>query len=194
MKIIIGLGNKGEKYKNTRHNIGFQVIDYLTDKLNLNLILSKKFQAEIVKDQHERQDILLIKPQKFMNLSGMVAKKILSYYNVNTKKLIVICDDVNLPLGTIRIRKTGRAGGHNGLQSIIDHLKTDRFIRIRIGVAQLENRPSIAKKSESKISRRELVLSTFNKAEQSIINQMIKKVSSIILESIKKGDFKAHTY
>lgn len=134
--IIAGLGNPGKKYAGTRHNIGFTVIDALVAQENLSGPV--KFGKSLLWDGRiGGTRIFAVKPQTYMNLSGEAVREVTDYYSIDTEeKLIVICDDVNLPTGTIRIRKKGSAGGHNGLKNIIQHLGDDRFARIRIGVGE----------------------------------------------------------
>ena len=134
--IIAGLGNPGKKYDGTRHNIGFTVIDALVAQENLSGPV--KFGKSLLWDGRiGGTRIFAVKPQTYMNLSGEAVREVTDYYSIDTEeKLIVICDDVNLPTGTIRIRKKGSAGGHNGLKNIIQHLGDDQFARIRIGVGE----------------------------------------------------------
>ena len=134
--IIVGLGNPGKDYKNTRHNIGFDVIDVIADKENIS-VMEKKHKALIGKGVIAGQKVILAKPQTYMNLSGESVRSLLDYYKVDeTDELIVISDDISLPPGQIRIRKKGSAGGHNGLKNIIAHLGHDSFHRIKMGVGE----------------------------------------------------------
>lgn len=136
MHIIVGLGNPGRDYENTRHNIGFEVIDRLADQENIG-VLEKKHKAIIGKGVIAGEKCILAKPQTFMNLSGESVRALLDYYKVDeTVDLIVISDDVSLDVGQIRIRKKGSAGGHNGLKNIIAHLGHDVFIRVKMGVGE----------------------------------------------------------
>ena len=136
MFIIAGLGNPGKDYKNTRHNIGFDVIDVIAEKHNISVI-EKKHKAIIGKGVIDGNKVILVKPQTYMNLSGESLREIIDYYKVDpTEELIVISDDISLNPGNIRIRKKGSAGGHNGLKSIIQHLGTDAFMRIKMGVGE----------------------------------------------------------
>jgi PTH1 family peptidyl-tRNA hydrolase len=145
MKLIIGLGNPGKKYENTRHNVGFLAIDRIVEKMaqkdiRIDFKLDKKFEAEIAKFKLKDEDIILVKPQTFMNLSGNAVKKIVDFYKLNpSKDLIIVYDDIDIPLGKIRIRQEGSSAGHNGLQSIIDQLGTDSFMRVRIGIGRPSN-------------------------------------------------------
>lgn len=136
MYIIVGLGNPGKEYANTRHNIGFDVIDRLAEKEGIS-VLEKKHKAIIGKGYVEGQKCILAKPQTFMNLSGESVRELIDYYKVDeTTELIVISDDISLDVGQIRIRKKGSAGGHNGLKNIIAHLGHDGFMRIKMGVGE----------------------------------------------------------
>ncbi len=134
MVIIAGLGNPDSEYEGTRHNIGFEVLDILADmqKIKVN---RRRFKGVYGKGKIEGQDVLLLKPRTYMNLSGESIAAACSYYKADVKKdLIVIYDDVDLDPGKIRIRKSGSAGGHNGMKNIIEHLHTQEFVRVRVGV------------------------------------------------------------
>lgn len=136
MYIIVGLGNPGRDYENTRHNIGFDVIDRLADQENIG-VLEKKHKAVIGKGVIAGEKCILAKPQTFMNLSGESVRALLDYYKVDeTTGLIVISDDVSLDVGQLRIRKKGSAGGHNGLKNIIANLGHDTFMRVKMGVGE----------------------------------------------------------
>ena len=136
MFIIVGLGNPGKDYRNTRHNIGFDVIDVIAEKHNISVI-EKKHKAIIGKGVIDGYKVVLVKPQTYMNLSGESVREIAEYYKVDpTSELIVVSDDVSLDVGKIRIRKKGSAGGHNGLKSIIGLLGTDQFMRVKMGVGE----------------------------------------------------------
>lgn len=136
MYIIVGLGNFERKYENTRHNIGFEVIDRLAGKENIS-VLEMKHKAAIGKGVVAGQRCILAKPLTYMNLSGECVRELVDYYKADEKtELIVISDDVCLDVGRLRIRKKGSAGGHNGLKNIIAHLGHDCFVRIRVGVGE----------------------------------------------------------
>ena len=136
MYIIAGLGNPGKEYENTRHNIGFDVIDRLAEEENI-AVMESKHKALIGKGYVAGQKVILAKPQTFMNLSGESIREIVDYYKVDdTAELIVISDDISLDVGQIRIRKKGSAGGHNGIKDIIAHLGPQEFQRIRVGVGE----------------------------------------------------------
>ena len=136
MYIIVGLGNPGKEYTNTRHNIGFDSIDKLAEAEGIS-VLEKKHKAIIGKGYVAGQKAILAKPQTYMNLSGESVRELIDYYKVDeTSELIVISDDISLDVGQVRIRKKGSAGGHNGLKSIIAHLGHDNFMRIKMGVGE----------------------------------------------------------
>ncbi len=140
MKLIVGLGNLGEKYQNTRHNLGFMVLDSLLEKLEPHDKTfweeKKDLKAQIKKINSNDHSILLVKPTTFMNDSGIAVSKVLNYYKIDPAELMVIHDDLDLPFGKIRVRFGGSGGGHHGVESIIEQLKTDKFLRIRLGIGQ----------------------------------------------------------
>ncbi|HEY3045382.1 MAG TPA: aminoacyl-tRNA hydrolase [Vicinamibacterales bacterium] len=140
MKAIVGLGNPGPEYKGTRHNIGFEVIDELARRWGLKLKSWKSAAAMAVAKEHET---LLAEPKTFMNLSGEAVRKISAFHQIEPSDLLIVVDDVNLPLGRLRFRQMGSAGGHNGLKSVIQHLGTE-FPRLRIGVGRGDSRRDLA--------------------------------------------------
>ncbi len=136
VKVIAGLGNPGAKYDNTPHNIGFDIVDLLAQRLNAGWKSSKNFRACTAKTTWNGSQLLLVKPQTFMNLSGTSLALILRYFRCKPSDLTVILDDADLPLGRLRIRGKGGAGGHRGLTSIIESLGTDGFTRVRVGIGR----------------------------------------------------------
>ncbi|MCQ2555292.1 MAG: aminoacyl-tRNA hydrolase [Clostridia bacterium] len=133
MNIIVGLGNPGKKYENTRHNIGFKTIDVLAERNNIE-VNKLKFKALVGEGFINNKKVLLVKPQTFMNLSGEAVREVLAYYKEPVENLLVIYDDIDIATGTFRIRKKGSAGTHNGMRNIIYLLNDDGFPRIRIGI------------------------------------------------------------
>ncbi len=131
--LVVGLGNPGDQYENTRHNAGFQVIDALADRGNFP-VQRLKFHALTNTATVGGQGVLVMKPVTYMNLSGQAVGEAARFYKISPDHVLVISDDVDLPLGKLRIRKGGSAGGHNGLKSIIQHLGTDQFPRLKVGV------------------------------------------------------------
>ena len=143
MFMIVGLGNPGKEYHKTRHNAGFEALDILIDEYRFDGPVSK-FRAHSGKGVIGGQKVIAVKPMTYMNESGAAVRQIADYYKIDPEReIIVLSDDVDLPVGTVRIRAGGSSGGHRGLQSIIDHLGTDRFIRIRIGVGGAEREKMI---------------------------------------------------
>jgi len=170
MFIIAGLGNPGKDYKNTRHNIGFDVIDVIAEKHNISVI-EKKHKAVIGKGVIDGHKVILVKPQTYMNLSGESLREIIDYYKVDpTEELIVISDDISLNPGNIRIRKKGSAGGHNGLKSIIQHLGTDGFMRVKMGVGEKPKGYDLA----------DYVLGHFTGEERKIMDEAVKSAEEAI--------------
>ncbi|GGL64135.1 aminoacyl-tRNA hydrolase [Sporolactobacillus putidus] len=133
MKIIVGLGNPGSEYAHTRHNIGFEVIDGLAERYHIALSRNK-FKALYGKGVIDGEEVLLVKPLTFMNASGEAVGPLIRYYKLSADDLLVIHDDLDLPVGKIRLRQKGSAGGHNGLKSVIQHLNTQDFDRVKVGI------------------------------------------------------------
>lgn len=165
--IIIGLGNPGKKYNNTRHNIGFEIIDQLAEEKNFpQFRLSKKFNALI----SEKGNIILAKPQTFMNRSGKSVRAIKSFYK--RKELIIIHDDIDLLLGKVRVSKNRGGAGHKGVESIIKELGTKDFTRVRVGIQPEKGKPSNVER---------FVLQRFRKGEiEKLKQEVIKKLSQIL--------------
>ncbi len=135
MKLVIGLGNPGQEYAKTRHNVGFEVLSELARRFG-GTTPSVKHQAEIVDIFLNNEKVLLVAPQTFMNLSGQSVRKLVDFYQVEVSQLLVVCDDMNLPVGQLRLRGSGSAGGQNGLKDIINRLNTPEFPRLRIGIGR----------------------------------------------------------
>ena len=133
--LVVGLGNPGEQYENTRHNVGFRVADELAGRADIP-IQRLRFRALTNTTELGGEKVLLLKPVTYMNLSGEAVGEAARFYKVPPERVLVVSDDVSLPVGKIRVRRGGSAGGHNGLKSIIQHLGTDQFPRIKIGVGQ----------------------------------------------------------
>jgi PTH1 family peptidyl-tRNA hydrolase len=133
MRVVVGLGNPGSKYHGTRHNVGFAVLDALAESPSAGRFQSR-FQAQVAELQEGGQKVLLVKPETFMNLSGRSVRQVADFYQLELADLLVVCDDVNLPLGRLRARAKGTHGGHNGLRDIQNHLGTTEYARLRIGV------------------------------------------------------------
>lgn len=175
MKIVAGLGNPGTKYDGTRHNIGFGAIDYIADHFDIK-INKLGYKALYGQGMIDREKVILIKPQTFMNLSGTSIIEAINFYKLEPQDLIVIHDDIDLPTGKIRIRTSGSAGGHNGIKDIILRLNSDKFTRIKIGAGMPEN---------DKIDIVNHVLGTLSKHETDILDksaEIVVKALPLILK------------
>lgn len=135
MKMVIGLGNPGPKYEKTRHNMGFMVIDELADRHHFKLN-KNEFEAKYAEVNVKGEKVLFVQPQTFMNLSGKAVKALQVYFGVDIDELVVIYDDLDIPVGNVKFRNTGGPGGHNGMKSIIDLLGTNKFKRVRMGIGR----------------------------------------------------------
>ena len=176
MRAVIGIGNPGRNYIGTRHNVGFYILDSVAHKNKLDFLPTKSdfWKAESVIDTFR---FLLIKPTTYVNNSGLVINELIDNFNLTINDLLVIYDDVNLDIGNIRIRKNGSDGGHNGIKSIIYHLQSDSFPRIRVGVGKQKDDESLAN----------YVLSKFNKDEINLIDQKIPLLQQLMIEFIANG-------
>lgn len=174
MKIIVGLGNPEKEYKNTRHNVGFEVINKISFDYNIN-INKLKFKAHIGEGFISSQKVMLVKPQTYVNLSGISTRDLLSFYKLTNDDIIIVYDDVSLPFGDIRIKEKGSAGGHNGIKNIIEYLDTDIFLRIKVGINEKPKNYDLAN----------YVLSRLTKQEQQQldvgINKSVCAVSDILI-------------
>lgn len=177
MYLIAGLGNPEKDYVNTRHNIGFDVIDVIAAQEHIH-VTEKKHRAFIGKGIIAGQKVILVKPQTFMNLSGESIRSLLDYYKVDeTQELLIISDDISLPVGQIRIRKKGSAGGHNGLKNIIAHLGHDTFQRIKMGVGEKPPGYDLA----------DYVLGHFDKKDRELMDQAVGKAADAIRVILSEG-------
>jgi PTH1 family peptidyl-tRNA hydrolase len=187
MKLIVGLGNPGEKYENTRHNVGFQVIDLLAEKENVSLKFDKNMNAELGKKIIDGETTLLVKPHSFMNESGIVVSKVRSYFKARTEDIVVVHDDLDIPAGEFKISFARNSGGHLGVQSIIDTLKTKDFYRVRLGIAV--DKLNIARSQANEDAKRDMisnfVLSKFTAEELKTFKNISSNVVSAIINSTK---------
>lgn len=166
MFVIAGLGNMGPKYERTRHNVGFDTVDYIAAQYRINSFKTKH-RSLIADGIIQGQKVLLVKPQTYMNNSGEAIRDIIDYYKVPPENLIIIYDDVDLDVGRLRIRAKGSAGTHNGMRSILSHIKTEDFPRIRIGIGKAPERMDLA----------DYVLSRFSEDERKQVNGAIENAS-----------------
>ncbi len=163
MYIIAGLGNPGNKYEKTRHNVGFEVIDILADRMGV-CVEEKKHKALCGRGVLEGQKVLLMKPQTFMNLSGESIRAAVDFYKAEPEQVIIVYDDISLEPGQLRIRAKGSAGGHNGVKNIIAHLGTQVFPRVKVGIGERPRQIDLA----------DYVLSHFSKGEQELMEQAFR--------------------
>ena len=172
MKLIVGLGNPGKEYENTRHNAGYKTMDEIAEKINLSFSVSK-FKGLVAKGNYKGETVYLLKPTTFMNLSGEAVHAIMDFYRIDIKDLLVIYDDKDTELGKIRLRRQGSAGGQNGTKNIIAHLHTQEFDRIRVGIGS-NNGKNMA----------DFVLSNFSKDEKETFMVAVKNAADAAIESI----------
>ncbi|MFZ2681877.1 MAG: aminoacyl-tRNA hydrolase [Patescibacteria group bacterium] len=175
--LIVGLGNPGKDYINTRHNAGFLAVDALATALQARWKLDKAAHSDVIETTYFDQKIILAKPQTFMNLSGVAVAHLMRKFKLTPDQVWIIADDIALPLGTIRLRTGGSAGGHNGLKSIIEKLATENFVRLKLGI---DSPPA-------NIPLENYVIQTFSKAEQTSLIEVIHRAKELILHSIAHG-------
>lgn len=171
MKYIIGLGNPGLKYRKTRHNAGFMTIDAIAKKTGGRFKTNNKFEAKVAESFYEGEKLMLIKPMTFMNHSGYSVSAIIDYFKIDVSDMIVIYDDMDLPVGSLRIKEKGSGGSHNGMKSIIGYIKSEAFPRIRMGIGKPQG-------GRDTVSH---VLGKFGKDEAEVVNDMIIKARDAAL-------------
>ena len=172
MILIVGLGNPGKQYEQTRHNIGFDVIDYTANKYNID-VNREKFKGICGEGFIENKKVILLKPLTYMNLSGESIRELANFYKLEDDEIIVVYDDISLDIGRLRIREKGSAGGHNGIKSIIQNLGGDKFPRVKVGVGQPK---------DNLVNH---VLGKFSKEDREHIEKVIPVVSDAIVEIVK---------
>lgn len=176
MKLIVGLGNPGKEYENTRHNIGFMVLDQYALKENLNFS-KKKFNGVYAEKIINNEKVIFLKPQSFMNLSGEVIIEFVHFFKIPLENIFIIHDDMDIEVGKYKLKPKGSSGGHNGLKNIAFHLKTEKYYRLKIGISH--NRT---------IDTKDYVLGRFSKEEMNILEPIIKE-SSFIIDDFIEMDF-----
>ena len=178
MKLIIGLGNPGLKYRNTRHNLGFMVVNKLADKIGAKWKFNANFNAEIIETTIKGQKTIILKPLTYMNLSGQAVVKVVNYYDIDLEDMIVVVDDLALDTGRLRLREFGSDGGHNGLKNIDLHLKSNQYKRIRVGIGQ---------NTLSEVN--DYVLGKFPKSELPLVATAIDDASDALLYFIENKPY-----
>ncbi len=174
MKLIVGLGNPGKEYEKTRHNVGFMAVDAFSS--SNNLIFKNKFNALYAETMVNNEKVILLKPQTFMNISGDAVLEFKNYFDLNVDDILVIYDDINFEVGELKIKKSGSSGGHNGINDIINKLKTKNIKRVKIGI------------SKNKFKLKDYVLSSFNSEELEKLNNIFK-ITNNIIEDFSNIDF-----
>lgn len=174
MKLVVGLGNPGKKYKSTKHNIGFMCLDAYFESKKLKFKIEKRFNGLAFKNGNT----MFLKPHTFMNNSGQSIVTLMEYYNVDVEDVLIIYDDLDLPLGKIRLREKGSSGGHNGLKSIINHINTEEFKRVRVGID-----------SNPLIETKDYVLGKFSKEDLKVVKETISTVEEIIDDFVNNKSF-----
>lgn len=191
MFLIVGLGNPGTEYAATRHNIGFDMVTYLSDKYRIPM-RSKEGKAIVGKGVIEGQKVMLAQPQTYMNLSGESVRALMDYYKLTEEELVIFYDDISLPVGQIRIRAKGSAGGHNGIKNIIQHLGTQEFPRIKIGVGAKPEKGDLVKHVLGRFGKEEdaRIRDVFALAERGLLVMLREDVSAAMNEvnGIKLGE------
>lgn len=175
MYIIVGLGNPEDKYAGTRHNIGFDVINYFAEDKNIEM-RKRKHKAIIGEGFIEREKVMLVKPQTFMNLSGESVVEIVNYYDIPLENLLVIYDDIDLERGILRLRRKGSAGTHNGMRSILSQMQNDKFPRLRVGIGRPERGDLI-----------DFVIGKLSSEERKHMGQAVKKAAQAVEVFITSG-------
>ena len=178
VKMIVGLGNPGSKYHETRHNVGFMLVDMLAKRENVSFTHDKIFQADIASTFIDSQKIYLVKPTTFMNESGKAVHALLAYYGLDERDLLVVYDDLDMVVGKIRFRQKGSAGGHNGIKSLIAHLKTQEFDRIKIGIGRPKPGMTVVNH----------VLSKFDTEDRIEIDKTLDKLDSAVNYYLQEKD------
>jgi PTH1 family peptidyl-tRNA hydrolase len=175
MKVVVGLGNPGPKYAGTRHNVGFEVVDYLAAAPHCGPFRSK-FQSLVAELKEGAEPVLLVKPETFMNLSGRAVRQVVDFYKLTPVELLVVSDDFNLPLGKLRMRPKGGHGGQNGLRSIHEQLGTDEYPRLRVGVGSPEPGEAV-----------DFVLSRFKPGDRNAVQDAVAKAADAVLVWVRQG-------
>ncbi len=177
VKLIVGLGNPGKEYERTRHNVGWWVIDRVCKELNLELS-REKFKGLYGELPTSRGKVILLKPLTYMNRSGESVKGFVKFFKLEPQEVLVVYDDLDLPLGKIRLRKKGSSGGHKGLKSVIEQLGTDNFPRLRVGIGRPERKEEVVN----------FVLSPFKEGELPIVEEAVERAAKCVLEIVEKGE------
>jgi peptidyl-tRNA hydrolase, PTH1 family len=170
VRLIVGLGNPGEEYRNTRHNFGFLALEGLARRHGWSFVRNRKLKGHLAKGRVGEEDLLLLLPETYMNSSGESVGKVARYYGIEPQELLVVCDDIALPFGQLRLRPMGGSGGHNGLKSVQAHLGTQEYPRLRIGIERGDPRSELA----------DYVLDRFSREEGEQLEKILEGVADIL--------------
>src|SRR5574344_977171 len=177
IKLIVGLGNPGKEYTNTRHNVGFMVMDEIANKLNLTG-WKERYGGLYLDAYIGFNHVILLKPQKYMNVSGDVLIEFVRFFDIKTEDILVINDDLDLPLGVLKLKERGSSGGHNGLKNIESQLKTDEYKRIKIGIS-----------NDKTIDTKDYVLGKLSQSDKKIIKESVEKAATIAIDTMDNVHF-----
>lgn len=180
IKLVAGLGNPGDKYKNTRHNIGFDVIDILAERLNISW--SDKYDGDFAEIRYNSEKLFLLKPYTFMNLSGKSVAGLANFYKISPEDILIIHDEMNIPYNTLKLRHNGSAGGHNGLKSIIECLGSQDFPRLKMGIGRDNSKDVVS-----------YVLGKYKPEEAAVYDDFLNKGADAVIYVLKNGLQKAMT-
>ncbi len=175
MRLIVGLGNPGKGYATTRHNLGFRVCEQVCERLSASWS-GEKFSSRVAEVRGPQGRVLLLEPQTFMNLSGQAVSTAVGFYRLDLVEMLVICDDFNLPLGQLRLRTGGSHGGHNGLRSVIEHLGTEEFPRMRLGVGPVAGKDTV-----------DFCLAKFRPGEEAAVAEMVARAADAAQVWLESG-------
>ncbi|MEZ0361163.1 MAG: aminoacyl-tRNA hydrolase [Hydrogenobacter sp.] len=174
IKLLVGLGNPGKKYEKTRHNVGFMIIDELIKKLKLK-DHREECLSHLYKTKIDGREVILAKPQTYMNNSGLAVVNLLEEYEILPEEMIVIYDDLDLPLGKLRLKLEGSSGGHHGIESIIREIKTEKFPRLKVGIGRPKDKNQVVS----------YVLSPFNKEEEALLYKVLDRSKECLLRCVE---------
>ena len=169
MKLIVGLGNPGKDYNNTRHNIGFNFVDYYLESKNIHDKWTKKFDGEYIETNIDGEKVLFFKPLTYMNLSGIAVGKIMRYFHIDVEDLLIICDDLDINTGNFKLKSSGSCAGHNGLRNIEENIGTDDYKRLKIGISKNED-----------IDTKDYVLGSLSTTEKKIYDELFHELCFVI--------------
>ncbi len=193
MKLIVGLGNPEDKFAGTRHNLGFEILNHLAHHLEAKWSHEEKFRSEVTKAKCQDEDVLLVKPQTYMNNSGLAVRLLADFYKISPEDIVIIHDDIDIKLGALKLRQGGSAAGHRGVESVTKEIGTDGFVRLRLGIGP-EQKSGLAKMAEHHVNSfnvDKFVVAPFDAHEKSTVKRMTKRGVEAIEILLKSGLDKA---